>query len=167
MRNKIILPPKDLCSGCSACEKICPMGAIEMTKDFKGFYYPKITYSKCVSCGKCINVCDFSSRNTKKISYLKTFCVVNNNPKDRESSTSGGVFPIVARYTLKQGGVVFACRISSKNTVEHHFFDSIEELVEYKKSKYVQSYLSNTFLKCKEFLDNVVANYYITRKEYK
>lgn len=45
------------CCGCAACFNICPQNAISFEKNIKGFMYPKIIKSKCVSCGLCKKVC--------------------------------------------------------------------------------------------------------------
>lgn len=50
---------KEECCGCSACEAICPVGAIKMALDADGFYYPQINESACVYCGQCVKICSF------------------------------------------------------------------------------------------------------------
>ena len=40
------------CIGCHKCEKECPVGAITVTNNLAS-----IDYSKCISCGKCADVC--------------------------------------------------------------------------------------------------------------
>ena len=50
---------KETCCGCSACYAVCPVGAIMMEADEKGFRYPKIDKKKCIRCQKCISVCSF------------------------------------------------------------------------------------------------------------
>ncbi|MBR2044690.1 MAG: 4Fe-4S dicluster domain-containing protein [Agathobacter sp.] len=47
------------CCGCAACYSICPVGAIAMMADEKGFLYPQIDEGKCIRCQRCINVCAF------------------------------------------------------------------------------------------------------------
>ena len=49
------------CCGCSACFSICPVNAIFMKKDKKGFLYPSINVDKCVRCYKCEKVCPINS----------------------------------------------------------------------------------------------------------
>ena len=50
---------KTTCCGCSACYSVCPVGAITMLPDEKGFPYPQIDETLCIRCQKCINVCIF------------------------------------------------------------------------------------------------------------
>lgn len=50
---------KSACCGCAACYSACPVDAIVMEPDEKGFLYPLINREKCIRCQKCINVCAF------------------------------------------------------------------------------------------------------------
>ena len=50
---------KELCCGCAACHSVCPVDAILMKPDEKGFPYPWIDEEKCIRCYKCIKVCVF------------------------------------------------------------------------------------------------------------
>ena len=45
------------CSGCTACQSICPKNAISMREDAEGFFYPDINSEKCIKCKKCLSVC--------------------------------------------------------------------------------------------------------------
>ena len=36
------------CTGCGACNNICPVDAISMSEDRLGFYIPCINSSKCI-----------------------------------------------------------------------------------------------------------------------
>lgn len=50
---------KSLCCGCSACYAACPVQAIVMEPDEKGFLYPRIKEEVCIRCYKCWQVCAF------------------------------------------------------------------------------------------------------------
>ena len=53
---------KDTCCGCSACATICPVCAISMGPDEKGFLYPLVNSGKCIRCYKCEQICPFKKR---------------------------------------------------------------------------------------------------------
>ena len=44
-----------MCMGCLGCESVCPAGAINIQTDREGLKSYRISDSKCVRCGKCIN----------------------------------------------------------------------------------------------------------------
>ena len=46
-----------LCCGCSACQSACPLSAITVIEDNRGFYRPNVDETKCVQCGLCVDVC--------------------------------------------------------------------------------------------------------------
>ncbi|MBQ8279947.1 MAG: 4Fe-4S dicluster domain-containing protein [Roseburia sp.] len=54
---------KSSCCGCAACYSVCPVGAITMQPDEKGFPYPVIAEALCIGCQKCIGVCAFKKDN--------------------------------------------------------------------------------------------------------
>ena len=47
----IDIQDKKNCSGCTACESICPTKAIKMHPDSLGFLYPSVNINECVKCG--------------------------------------------------------------------------------------------------------------------
>ncbi len=48
----------DECTGCEACEEICPMDAIEM--DDKSIV-AVVNLDRCIGCGLCVTVCEFNA----------------------------------------------------------------------------------------------------------
>jgi NADH-quinone oxidoreductase subunit F/NADP-reducing hydrogenase subunit HndC len=47
----------ELCRGCTACTKVCPVGAISGTRKEVHFIDP----DKCIKCGACMERCPFGA----------------------------------------------------------------------------------------------------------
>ena len=145
-----ITSPKDCC-GCEACAQICPKKCISMKCDTEGFLYPKVDASTCIDCGLCEKVCPVINQyDTQK--PLRVCAAKNNNETERLLSSSGGVFVLVAKDILKEGGVVFGAKFDDDFNVIHDYCETDEELCKFQGSKYVQSRIGDTYIKAKKFL---------------
>lgn len=150
MIDKKIVNKKD-CTGCYACENICPSNSISMVDDTEGFWYPAVDYDKCIKCKKCINVCPIINNtilNNKPVVYA----CINNDEKVRLNSSSGGIFTLVSEEVVNQDGIVFGARFNVDFKVEHSFVESKEDLERFRGSKYVQSRIGETYKLVREFL---------------
>ena len=56
-RLKEFFEAKSDCTGCAACEAVCPKQCIIMLPDLQGFLYPELVEEKCVECFSCVKVC--------------------------------------------------------------------------------------------------------------
>lgn len=56
-RLKDFFEAKSECTGCSACEAVCPKQCIRMLPDLLGFLYPEIDEENCAECFCCVKVC--------------------------------------------------------------------------------------------------------------
>ena len=144
------LAAKKECSGCGVCSLICPQGCITMEKDEFGFVYPKRDESKCTRCEKCKKACRECVTAYEETEIMGLSSVDSGIV---ENSSSGGVFYELARYILEKSGVVVACRYDENLYPIHDFCETVEELDEYCRSKYVQSDAFKTFKRIKECLD--------------
>jgi len=141
------------CCGCHACYNICPKKAIGMKEDEKGFKYPYINKSKCINCGLCEKVCPII--NTRRKEYnIKAYACYNKNENIRLDSSSGGIFNLLAEKILKKDGIVFGAKFDKEFNVIHSYIYKVEDLENFRKSKYVQSTIGDTYKEAKEFLDN-------------
>lgn len=144
---------KYLCSGCTACQTICPVNAIEMVMDEEGFKYPKIDSEKCIDCGACKKVCP----NVKKSSennILKAYGVKHKKLEERKTSRSGAAFIAISDYILENGGIVYGCVLNKDFSVSHTRATNKEERDLFKGSKYVQSNFDGIIVDIKEDLKN-------------
>lgn len=145
---------RKMCMGCAACFNACPVGAITMGTDEYGYYSPVVDMDKCIGCGKCSKVCPAIERPEKtNLKKPTCMCVVAKEPEVLEASSSGGVFTLISREILKNGGVVVGAAWTKDNLVEHVMIDSVDELHLLQKSKYLQSYLGDIHKRVKEKLD--------------
>lgn len=139
------------CCGCEACAQRCPKQCIAMRADHEGFLYPEVDMSHCINCGLCEKVCP--QLNVKKGDT--PLQVVAAKAKDLElqmQSSSGGLFSLLAEQVLRENGVVFGARFDYSWQVVHDCTETIEGLAPFRKSKYVQSRIGDSFRKAESYL---------------
>lgn len=136
---------KSVCCGCSACSSICPHGAISMQADGLGFRYPSVDISLCVECGLCEQVCTFNSASDHMSDPLKSLAMRNKEEQSLMQSRSGAVFPELASWIIKSGGVVYGAGFDENFNVIHKRADDLISCNEFRGSKYVQSEIGDTF----------------------
>lgn len=136
---------KEQCTGCSACMTICPVNAIQLEKDYRGFCFPDVDKSLCINCGQCDSVC--TNINSIRNCHTPSRVIALKHKKDsiRNSSTSGGAFFLIASNIINEGGIVYGAAFTDAFEVKHIRCKTIDELNKLKKSKYVQSDLGNIF----------------------
>lgn len=138
------------CSGCQACVNACPKSAISMKADSLEFLYPQIDSKKCVSCGLCEKSCPILHKRKDSRQEPDAYAVISK--KDRDLSSSGGAFSAFARYVLARNGVVFGASIDDNLQVKHVFIESVDDLQSLRGSKYVQSFIGDSYKRVKSFL---------------
>ena len=141
----------DSCTGCRACEKICPKHCISMKTDHEGFIYPVIDMEKCIDCGACKKTCPQNNKVVNGIP-LHVYAIRAKEDKLLKKSASGGVFAVAAKYVLNNGGIVFGAAYDDNMCVQHVKIENISDLWRLQNSKYVQSDTENTFVETKEIL---------------
>ena len=149
---KITSPEK--CCGCSACMSVCPKNAISMQPDALGFLYPVVNEVDCINCGLCEKVCSFNN-NYNISSNFETpiaYGAKLKNSEQLKESQSGGAFFAISEYILDNGGIVYGAGFSDYFVVSHQRATTKKERDNFRKSKYVQSDLKNTFKEVKQDL---------------
>lgn len=142
-----ILGLNDFCTACGACISACTQNALQLIPNDEGFYYPTLNDCKCTNCKACEKVCHILNPmkvDGEKLTYTPYMVQANSDELLRKSS-SGGFFAMLSNAILNDGGVVYGARYNyNKERLEHCSTDvcSIEEL---RKSKYIESYMGNTF----------------------
>lgn len=149
-----ILNVGDKCTGCTSCMNACPKGAIGMTEDKAGFFYPVVDDTLCIDCGKCIMVCPVSEESLDCTdTRVRAFYGSSLDTALVSKSSSGGAFSLMAEYVLEKNGLVIGAAFDydTMNLV-YKGTDSCE-LDELRRSKYVASMPRTIFKQVKEELN--------------
>lgn len=147
----IHIKSKEQCCGCSACLHICPKHSISFKGDKEGFLYPEIDTKTCVDCGLCEKVCPVINQDNERLP-LKVFAAKHPDDEIRMSSSSGGIFTLLAEQIIDEGGVVFGAKFNENWEVVHDFAETKDGLIPFRGSKYVQSRIGDSYTIAESFL---------------
>lgn len=152
MKKTIKCVPEDACTGCGACQNICPVDAIMMKENEEGFLFPIIDEQRCILCGKCEQTCP----------VLHLFCENNPEPEIyaaqaqdelRMESSSGAIFPLLAETVLHNEGIVCgAAFVNDYRDVQHIIISDEKGLEQLKGSKYAQSEVGLSYREIENYL---------------
>jgi len=148
---------KKNCSGCTACQHICPVGAITMESDSEGFLYPHINKKVCTECMACVNVCPLKKNGhyaTENFDIPKVYGVKHKSAEVLAESTSGGLFTAISDYVLENKGYIVGAAYDESFSVRHIIVNTVEGRNRLRGSKYVQSRKGNVFPEVKKLLKN-------------
>lgn len=148
-----IADSKDCC-GCGACYNACPVNAISMKEDNKGFIYPFVEADKCIDCHICEKICVFPKPFSEPDNLIKQKCYAaqNTNDKQLKHSASGGAFSALAQYVLENGGEVWGASWNESMCLNHIPIHSTDDIIQLQGSKYVQSNIGLAFRQIKHNL---------------
>lgn len=145
---------KGKCCGCHGCANICPKSCISMEIDQEGFWYPKVDKNLCIDCHLCEKVCPILENPLKEEFIPVAYACKNKVNEVRENSSSGGVFSLLCEEVISHGGVVFGASFDENFEVRHTYAETLEECVQFRGSKYVQSKIGETYKQARKFLND-------------
>lgn len=151
----VTIKDKQNCCGCSACVQVCPKQCISLKEDTEGFLYPDVHPELCISCGLCNKVCPIESDKTDQSEIFKgqAYYAINNNLQERLDSSSGGIFTLIAKKLLLDGGIIIGCAFDEEYMAHHIVISDVSEISRLQGSKYLQSRIENTYTITKRELD--------------
>ena len=145
--NNIINVEKTLCTGCGACSNKCPLGAIEIRPDEKGFFHPFVNENECIDCGLCYKICP--AVNSREVdNKARAYSVVCNK---------GGhnILSDLADNIISSKGAVIGPRFTDDHMwVVHEKLDTFDKIDGITKAISVHSDTRKTYTEVKTRLDN-------------
>ncbi len=145
------LVSKKECCGCGACYNKCPHNAIKMQYDDEGFLSPVIDLSRCTNCSQCVIACPALCTKYDN-TCIDCYIAISNDEPERLKSSSGGVFSILARKVLAEGGYVAGTVLNKDFLADTIVTNNIEDLEALRGSKYMQSNTLDSFRKIEALL---------------
>lgn len=142
------------CTGCGACLNVCPKQAIGMQQNEKGFYNPVINEEICIKCGLCNKVCPINNYKSENIEHPTVYAFQNQDKDILFKCASGGAFASIAKYVIKNNGIVYGVVYDENMKVCHSRTDNLKYLEKMYSSKYVQSDTKDTYKLTKVDLEN-------------
>jgi acetyltransferase-like isoleucine patch superfamily enzyme/coenzyme F420-reducing hydrogenase beta subunit len=144
------------CCGCNACGDVCPTDSISFKADQEGIWYPEVDMSKCIDCHLCEKVCPIINHdglNKGNSDNPTTYVLQHKSAKERFNSTSGCLYPEIARYYLEHGWYVAGHIFNKDYTVRGNISNKIEDLEIFRNSKYLQSDMQGVYKEVKKLLN--------------
>lgn len=149
----IEITDKVKCCGCTACFNICLKKCISMQPDTEGFLYPIVDKKQCVNCGLCEKVCPILNYKPIEEKTPAAYVIRTKNQNDLMQSTSGGFSTPLAQWFFSKGGSVWTASYDDNwNVVHREFTKDDVDFSKTRGSKYVQSYLGDTYTKIQDEL---------------
>ena len=139
------------CCGCSACMTACPVKAISMEPDERGFLRPVILEKNCLRCGKCLQVCAFKkdSASSDTDMPLAIYAVRAKDMVLVNKSSSGGVFTLLSDEILRQGGAVASAVYDyESHSLRYRLYSDQQTRDAARGSKYIHPVLGNIYDQC-------------------
>lgn len=139
------------CTGCNVCAAICPKKCIDMKDTGEGFLFPVVHAETCIQCNRCEEVCPIRHIPDSS-NHTQVFALKNKDEAERKKSTSGGVFPLLARRILDAGGIIYGAAYNSDFSVRHIAVEDRDNLSLLQGAKYTQSTIGSIFLEAEKQL---------------
>lgn len=143
----------EFCTGCRACEQLCPKRCISMKSNKEGFLVAEIDENVCIHCGLCQKRCP-QNQLSEKHRPIKALAVRYKDNESLKNSASGGAFIAMAHRFVKQGGTVFGAAYLEDWKVGHVAVHDGADLYRLQGSKYVQCDTQHTYSEVKALLED-------------
>lgn len=138
-----------------SCGQVCPVNCISFNKDNEGFLQPQIGEG-CISCNKCVKACPILNLGECLPSNPTDTCyaLISNNKSIIKKSSSGGAFTAIVQAFCDSNYVIFGALLDpTEMAARHGYVTNKDEINCFRRSKYIQSEIDNSFINVKAFLE--------------
>ena len=132
-----------VCSGCGACENICPKKCIRIDKVNKKRFLQIIDRTRCIKCDLCEKVCPHN--NVNLYDSIEAYNGFSNTPSVIERSSSGGIATEIYKYCLQQGILCVGVALTNSGKIEYKFLSNEKDIRLAAGSKYAYSYMNDMY----------------------
>ena len=123
-----------------------------MKEDECGYIYPEVNQDKCVNCGICQRTCP--AKNPIELKEPITCFAARIKDKNiLKKSTSGGIAAFISKEIINENGIVYGAAYINNCEVNHIRIDKHSDLSKLQGSKYVHSYIQNSYNSVKNDLE--------------
>ena len=155
---------KQECIGCAACSSICPVSAIRIIVDKKGFYNFEVNDNVCIECEACLSVCPVLGEIVREEANVKAYAAWSKRQHVRINSSSGGMFFEIADYVIRRiNGAVYGVLFDDKYYAKYKRVDSenLSELNNLRGSKYIQASMEDIYYQLERDIKNAIIIFYV------
>lgn len=147
---------KSKCTGCGACSNVCPQNSISMKLDELGFLYPMVDEHTCIGCGLCDRTCPVinDGAHAENDYVERSYAIKSRDTEARMNSSSGGVFSLLARRIIEEGGIVYGAAFDDQNHVQHIAAVTASDITPIRGSKIIQSSVGTCYKDVLNRLEN-------------
>lgn len=123
------------------------MGILVLEEDALGFVRPRLaSRDACINCNICQQVCTGRASYQRHLNVGEVWAVRARDARLLDKSSSGGAFPVMARFVLDHGGVVYGAAFDEGfEVVRHQRVTDVSSLSKLQGSKYLQSLTEGIF----------------------
>lgn len=130
--------PKISCTGCKACEMVCPRRCISMVEDSLSALYPKIDGTQCIDCGLCERTCP-NNRSMVFHTPIDCYAAWSKDTNTRHSSASGGFAAELYNLVLQNNTFTAGVCWDAERGAYYMPVENREDINRVRNSKYVYS----------------------------
>lgn len=96
---------EERCTGCGACQTICPQSCIDLQLNKDGYWKRYVRKDNCINCGKCLAVCS-AECELRPFRCGHSYVVYAKKRMIAYKSASGGIAHVLSKAGIEKGWTV-------------------------------------------------------------